>query len=94
MDDLDRCEPSKAVEVLQALVLLTEEMPFFVLLGVDPRVVVAAVESVHDKFFNYAGISGYEFLDKIVNIPFAIPSLVKEDKKLLCRGYLTGDAKV
>ena len=38
--------------------------------GVDPWVVVTAIESVHDKFFSAAGVSGYEYLDKIVNIPF------------------------
>ena len=35
-------------------------------------------------------MSGYEYLDKIVQIPFAIPPLVKKEKVGLCQGYLTG----
>ena len=37
VDDLDRCTPEKCVEVLQSLVLLTEDTPFVVFLAVDPR---------------------------------------------------------
>jgi len=37
VDDLDRCPPKKAVEVLQSLVLLTEGTPFVIFLAIDPR---------------------------------------------------------
>ena len=37
-----------------------------------------------------AQVSGFEYLDKIVQIPFAIPPLVDLEKSALCRGYLTG----
>ena len=47
---------------------------------------------VSDKFFGDAGINGYEYLDKIVQIPFAWPSLVSAEKASLTRGYLTGDS--
>jgi len=43
VDDLDRCDPKKAMEVLKSLVLLAEGMPFMVLLAIDPRVVVTAI---------------------------------------------------
>ena len=94
VDDLDRCQPEKSVEVLQSLVLLTENTPFVVFLAIDPRIVVTAIESVSDKFFSEAGVSGYEYLDKIVQIPFAIPVLVNEEKKNLCTGYLTNNEKL
>lgn len=93
VDDLDRCQPEKVVEVLQALVLLTENTPFVVFLAVDPRIIVTAIESVHESFFSAAGISGYEYLDKIVNIPFAIPSLVQSEKSLLVEGYMLDKPK-
>jgi len=35
-------------------------------------------------------VSGFEYLDKIAQIPFAIPPLVDLEKTALCRGYLTG----
>eukprot|EP01036_Dinobryon_divergens_P035402 gene35402-45868_t len=93
VDDLDRCDPKNVMEVLKSLVLLVENMPFIVLLAVDPRVVVTAIEAVNERFFISAGVSGYEFLDKIVNIPFSILNLVKEEKSKLCKGFLVENKK-
>ena len=60
VDDLDRCPPEKIIEVLQSLVLLTEDTPFVVILAVDPRVVVSAIESSDSNFFGDVGINGHE----------------------------------
>ena len=78
LDDLDRCEPDKAVA---RSVLLTEQTrnPGHIPqhgIDIDPRVAVTAIESVHDKFYSAAAVSGYEYLDKIVNMPFSILALV------------------
>ena len=68
VDDLDRCPPEQCVKVLEALVLLTENTPFIIMLAVDPRVVVAAIESVNDTFYKKAGVNGYEYLEKIIQV--------------------------
>lgn len=68
IDDLDRCPPEKCVEVLQALVLLTEKTPFIILLAIDPRAVVAAIESNNNEFYNKAGLNGFEYLEKIIQV--------------------------
>ena len=73
IDDLDRCEPEKAVEVLQAVNLLLNFKSFVVCLGIDARVVTGAVEKHYEGLLGKAGASGYEYLDKIVQIPFRIP---------------------
>lgn len=76
IDDLDRCPPEKAVEVLEAIMLLLADKdgsPFIVLLGIDARIIVKAVEAKYGRVLTEAGISGYEYLDKIVQIPFRIP---------------------
>lgn len=73
IDDLDRCEPAKAVEVLQAINLLLNFSSFVVCLGIDARVVTGAVERHYEGLLGEAGASGYEYLDKIVQIPFRIP---------------------
>lgn len=76
VDDLDRCPPEKAVEVLEAIMLLLSdrtEDPFIIFLAMDARVLVKAVEKRYGEVLTEAGISGYEFLDKIVQIPFRIP---------------------
>ena len=60
VDDLDRCLPEKVIQVLQALILLAENSPFVFFL--------AAVESHHEAMFMSAGVNGYEYLDKIVQV--------------------------
>jgi tyrosinase len=74
IDDLDRCEPEKAVEVLQAVNQLLDFDAFVVCLGIDARVITAAVEAHYNQLLGETGASGYEYLDKIVQIPFRIPT--------------------
>jgi hypothetical protein len=82
IDDLDRCEHRKALEVLQAIMLLLADhdgSPFVIFLGIDARVMVRAVEEHYGAVLVKAGINGYEYLDKIVQVPFVIPSANRED---------------
>ena len=44
IDDLDRCDPRKAVEVLEAIKLLLELEQFIVFLALDARIITQAVE--------------------------------------------------
>jgi Cdc6-like AAA superfamily ATPase len=73
IDDLDRCEPGKMVEVLQAINLLLNFESFVVCLGIDARLVTRAIERHYEGLLEQAHASGYEYLDKIVQIPFRIP---------------------
>lgn len=76
IDDLDRCDHKKAVEVLQAIMLLLagrDGLPFMIFLGIDARVIVRAIEESYSEVLVGAGITGYEFLDKIIQLPFVIP---------------------
>src|SRR5262249_59712508 len=73
IDDLDRCEPEKAVEMLQAINLLLNFESFIVVMGIDARIVTRAIEKHYRDLLGPAGASGYEYLDKIVKIPFRIP---------------------
>jgi len=76
IDDLDRCDHKKAVEVLQAIMLLLANkngLPFIIFLGIDARTIVRAIEESYGDVLVGAGITGYEFLDKIIQLPFVIP---------------------
>lgn len=82
IDDLDRCEHRKAVEVLQAIMLLLADRdgsPFVIFLGIDARILVRAVEEHYGTVLVKAGINGYEYLDKIVQLPFVIPAANRRD---------------
>jgi KAP-like P-loop domain-containing protein/CHAT domain-containing protein len=81
IDDLDRCEPEKAVEMLQAVNLLLNFSSFIVCLGIDARIVTGAVEKHYAGLLGRTGASGYEYLDKIVQIPFRIPEPGEEEIK-------------
>jgi Cdc6-like AAA superfamily ATPase len=82
IDDLDRCEPQKAVEVLQAVNLLLNFKSFIVCLGIDARIITRAVEKHYSNVLGTAGASGYEYLDKIVQIPFRIPEPNPDEIKI------------
>lgn len=87
VDDLDRCPPDKAVEVLEAIMLLLSDIPqdpFIIFLAIDARVLVKAIEMRYGKMLSEAGVSGYEFLDKIVQIPFRLPP----SNDPMIRGYV------
>jgi hypothetical protein len=81
VDDLDRCEPKKAVEVLQAINLLLDFPTFIVCLGIDARIVTGAIERHYGGLLGEAGASGYEYLDKIIQIPFRIPQPSEDEIK-------------
>lgn len=88
IDDLDRCEPAKAVEVLQAVNLLLNFKSFIVCLGIDARIITGAVEKHYEGLLGRAGASGYEYLDKIVQIPFRIPEPGRTDILTFIAGQL------
>jgi KAP family P-loop domain len=82
VDDLDRCEPSKIVEMLQAVKLLLDFETFVVCLAIDSRIVTRALEKHYEGLLGEAGVSGYDYLDKIVQIPFRIPTPLPRDVEL------------
>ena len=93
IDDLDRCEPAKAVEVLQAVNLLLNFRSFVVCLGIDARIITGAVEKHYEGLLGRAGASGYEYLDKIVQIPFRIPEPGRADILTFIASQLGDPAK-
>jgi hypothetical protein len=92
IDDLDRCEPNKAVEMLQTINLLLDFKSFVVFLGIDARIITCAIEKHYQGLLGEAGASGYEYLDKIVQIPFRIPVPLKSQVETYLE-YLMGDQK-
>jgi len=95
IDDLDRCiTDGRNVKVLEAmqLILSVPGAPILSFLAVDSRIVVASIEEHYEKVFAKTNISGYEYLDKIVQIPFSLPEPPPEKVKRLISNTLEGDA--
>lgn len=86
VDDLDRCLPERAIEVLEAMKLFLEVHGTVFVLGMDKEVVERGVEVRYDSLFREIvdegdsgreelPIRGNEYLQKIVQIPFHLPPL-------------------
>ena len=82
IDDLDRCLGGRNVKMLEAIQLLLNVpgAPVFIFLAIDSRVVVASIEQHLNKSLKLedAVITGWEYLEKIVQIPFSIPEISGE----------------
>jgi len=95
IDDLDRCNYKKAVDVLNAVKLLLSENDsrYITFFAIDPRIVIKAIESTYDKTLLEAGINGYEFLDKIIQIPFVLgkSNLERKNVKNYIKNLLEDD---
>jgi len=81
IDDLDRCLPEKAVEILEAVKLFLDVEGCIFVLGVD-RVVIEQGICVRYKDFSAAGampIKGRDYLDKIIQLPFNLPPIYDAD---------------
>ncbi|XP_043542375.1 NTPase KAP family P-loop domain-containing protein 1 [Chiloscyllium plagiosum] len=77
---LDRCTPDKIVGVLDAMnILLSDpDAPFISVLAVDPSIIVACVEK--SNTFKGMADNGYEFLNRIVTLPFCVPQMDTQTK--------------
>ena len=65
IDDLDRCLPEKAVQVLEAVKLFLDKTGCIFVLGADAEVVRAAVESYYQNA-KVTGQNAADYLEKII----------------------------
>ncbi|MBB5855492.1 P-loop NTPase fold protein [Amycolatopsis umgeniensis] len=72
IDDLDRCPPSKVIEVLAAVHLLLALPAFVVVVAVDPRWLRRCLDQHHEELFGAGEARRTEYLDKIFQIVFAL----------------------
>jgi Uncharacterized conserved protein len=83
VDDLDRCSPEKAIEVLEAIKLFLDASGSIFVLGVDQDVIARGIEMKYKEFRDkgYSGdqarftIEGLRYLEKIIQLPFQIPPI-------------------
>lgn len=86
IDDLDRCLPEKAIEVLEAIKLFLEVEGAVFVLGMDQEIIRRGIEARYGELFRQRverggelPIGGDLYLQKIVQIPFHLPALATED---------------
>jgi KAP family P-loop domain len=87
VDDLDRCIPEKAIEVLEATKLFFDVPGCIFVLGLDQDVISRGIQARYHEFSTQTKITrqdfpidGTRYLEKIIQIPFLLPPI--EDKDL------------
>src|SRR5258708_3667748 len=78
IDDLDRCLPENAITVLESLKLFIGNAHCIFVLGMDHSVVEAGIKI---RYGDKALITGRDYLDKIIQVPFFLPSASYDDLK-------------
>lgn len=97
IDDLDRCEPPKAADVIEAINLFLDAEGCVFVVGMDSDAVAMSVEVKYKDLFermkteNGGVVSlGRAFLAKIVQIPFSMPRPTAEQIKNMVDDTLGG----
>jgi hypothetical protein len=82
IDDLDRCEPPKSADVIEAINIFLDSEGCVFVIGMDSRAIVASIETKYAEMFKRVQSDapdqptlGRYFLEKIIQLPFAIPPI-------------------
>ena len=89
VDDLDRCLPDKAVEVLEAIKLFFDVQGCIFVLGIDREVIERGIRLKYKDYEQLKDggpppIDGAKYLEKIVQIPFQLPPI----DRIAMEGYI------
>ncbi|PXF61781.1 MAG: hypothetical protein C4B59_02730 [Candidatus Methanogaster sp.] len=90
IDDMDRCLPESAVELLEAIKLFLKAKNCIFVLGVDKRVIIESIRVRYKDFTIPPGgaespITGDNYLEKIIQLSFQLPPIRTED----IEGFIT-----
>lgn len=92
IDDLDRCQPDKVAEVLQAVHLLLSFKLFVVFVAVDIRWVGKALEEHYPMLAQTDSPGGsaraQDYLEKIFQVPYWVRPMTEEAGESFIRGRL------
>jgi hypothetical protein len=70
VDDLDRCLPENAINVMEALKLYLDQARCIFVIGAESGIVE---EGIRQRYKSNVRLSGEDYLDKIVQLPFVLP---------------------
>ena len=105
VDDLDRCLPEKAVEILEAIKLFLNVPQTIFVLGMDREIVRRGIESHYGIFLRPAEgeqrgelpINGDVYLQKLIQLPFNLPPLDTSGREQFIKvleKHMTADASL
>ena len=75
IDDLDRCSPNKALEILESIKLFLDNEGFAFVVGLSHKTVTQLITHAYQT----TGVKGEDYIKKIIQIPIKIPSWSDEN---------------
>jgi tetratricopeptide (TPR) repeat protein len=84
VDDLDRCLPEKALDVLEAVKLFLDVEGCVFVLALDSQIVARGIRVKYRELANELAIDASLYLGKIIQLPFLLPPIDVDDM----RGYI------
>ena len=79
IDDLDRCLPERAVDILEAIKLFLCAKHCIFIIGVDKDVIWKGIEARYSGKLYNSPIKGKDYIEKIIQVPFNIPPIQIDD---------------
>lgn len=96
IDDLDRCQPEKVVDVLQAVHLLLTFPLFVVVVAVDARWVGRSLETQYEHLLGQKGTdvtspgaTARDYLEKIFQVPYWVRPMTADSSRNLLMSLVT-----
>lgn len=97
VDDLDRCNPDRILETLEAIKLFLSVKRTTFIVAIDERVVTYAIKKKYPKLSPEDNIDvSKDYIEKIIQLPIRLPELSELDIKnymllLVCEMFLKSD---
>ena len=82
VDDLDRCSPKKALEVLESIKVFLGMEGFIYIIGLSHDIVTKLIDIEYEK----NGVKGEQYIKKIIQIPITLPKWINDDIIKLVEG--------
>jgi hypothetical protein len=86
VDDLDRCTPDRALELLESIKSFFDIEGIIYVIGIDPTSIDPIIKTKYDE---NSKIDGMHYLQKIVQLPFQIPVWNAEDLSNAIRNMIS-----
>jgi hypothetical protein len=91
IDDLDRCIPENAITVLESLKLYLDNPHCVFVLGMDREIVELGIKN---RYGEVVQLSGREYLEKIVQLPFFLPPIPFKNLKQVLQSQANYASKI
>lgn len=95
IDDLDRCDPRRIIECLEAVKLFVNVDRTAFVIGADERIIEYAISQHYPIKMKKEDISSpfSDYLEKLIQLPYKIPKLSDNEQEtyitlLLCKNHL------